>query len=127
MGSLLITQRSANVAKSILNQCNTMFGMRMYDDTGINFLSNYVGSGYAELLPTLAPQRVIAFGRGVRCAAPVVLDIYDSKLFREEYWAPRVGEVPLPGRQPEPQGPEADGGDHLSAASSGPTVQQPPG
>lgn len=104
LGSLLVTQRSANVAKSILNQCNTMFGMRMYDDTGINFLSNYIGSGYAGLLPTLAPQRVIAFGRGVRCAAPVVLDIYDSKLFRDNFWAPRVSGVPLPGEGPAPTG-----------------------
>jgi DNA helicase HerA-like ATPase len=102
MGTLLITQRSANVAKSILNQCNTMFGMRMYDDTGIGFLSNYVGSGYADLLPTLAAQRVIAFGRGVRCAAPVVLDVYDSKLFRDNFWTPRLMEIPLPGTHPNP-------------------------
>lgn len=37
MGCLLITQRTANVTKSILNQCNTIFAMRTFDDTGKDF------------------------------------------------------------------------------------------
>src|SRR5262249_35715719 len=30
-GCLVITQRTANVTKSILNQCNTIFALRVYD------------------------------------------------------------------------------------------------
>jgi DNA helicase HerA-like ATPase len=37
LGCLLVTQRTANVTKTILNQCNTTFAMRMFDDTGKDF------------------------------------------------------------------------------------------
>lgn len=43
-GCLLVNQRTANVAKTILNQCNTVFAMRTFDDTGKAFLANYLGS-----------------------------------------------------------------------------------
>lgn len=48
LGSLTITQRTANVSKSILNQCNTIFAMRIFDDTGKGFLENYIGTDYAD-------------------------------------------------------------------------------
>ena len=47
LGCLLITQRTANVTKTILNQCNTVFAMRIFDDTGKDFLANYIGGDYA--------------------------------------------------------------------------------
>lgn len=53
LGCLLITQRTANVTKTILNQCNTIFAMRTFDDTGKSFLSNFIGSDYADVLPSL--------------------------------------------------------------------------
>ena len=59
-GCLLVTQRTANVTKTILNQCNTIFAMRTFDDTGKEFLSNYIGSEYAKILPS--------FGIPLRCA-----------------------------------------------------------
>lgn len=40
-GCLLITQRTANVTKSILNQCNSVFALQMFDATGMEFLRNY--------------------------------------------------------------------------------------
>lgn len=95
LGCVVITQRSANVAKSILNQCNTTFGMRMYDETGMNFLSNYVGLSFAGLLPTLKPKRTIAFGRGIRSSAPVIVDVHDGEAFKQAYWDPVVPEIPL--------------------------------
>ena len=53
MGCLLITQRTANVTKTILNQCNTIFAMRSFDKTGKDFLSDYMGREYAEKLSLL--------------------------------------------------------------------------
>ena len=50
LGCLLITQRTANVTKTILNQCNTIFAMRTFDETGKEFLSNYIGKDYAGVL-----------------------------------------------------------------------------
>jgi hypothetical protein len=36
MGALIITQRTANVTKTILNQCNTIFGFQSFDQTGLS-------------------------------------------------------------------------------------------
>ena len=69
MGCLLITQRTANVTKSILNQCNTIFAMRMFDDTGRDFLSNYIGSDYAKILPSMEARHG-AFRQGVIVREP---------------------------------------------------------
>ena len=35
MGALIITQRTANVTKSILNQCNTILAFQSFDQTGL--------------------------------------------------------------------------------------------
>jgi hypothetical protein len=48
-GWLLVTQRTANVTKTILNQCNSIFAMRTFDETGKEVLSNYIGRPYADL------------------------------------------------------------------------------
>ena len=37
LGSFVITQRTANISKSILNQCNTIFALRIFDDTGKHY------------------------------------------------------------------------------------------
>jgi DNA helicase HerA-like ATPase len=81
LGSLVITQRTANVSKSILNQCNTIFAMRVFDDTGKGFLENYIGSDYANTLPTLEERHAIAIGKGVRLKQPVILQLNDRAHF----------------------------------------------
>ena len=81
LGSLVITQRTANVSKSILNQCNTIFAMRVFDDTGKGFLENYIGSDYANTLPTLDERHAIAIGKGVRLKQPVILQLNDRAQF----------------------------------------------
>jgi uncharacterized protein len=81
LGSLTITQRTANVSKSILNQCNTVFAMRVFDDTGKGFLENYIGSDYANTLPTLDERHAIAIGRGLRLKQPVIIQLNDRSQF----------------------------------------------
>jgi len=73
MGCLLITQRTANVTKTILNQCNTIFAMRTFDETGKEFLSNYIGSEYAAVLPSLEERHAVFFGRASTCENPVLI------------------------------------------------------
>ena len=34
LGCLVVSQRTANVTKTILNECNTVFAMRTFDETG---------------------------------------------------------------------------------------------
>lgn len=83
MGVMIISQRTANVTKTVLNQCHTVIAMRSYDSTGIEFLSNYVGSSYSGLLPTLPDRQMVAFGRASSCPTPVVLQVHDAERFRE--------------------------------------------
>lgn len=79
LGSFVITQRTANISKSILNQCNTIFAMRIFDDTGKQFLENYIGSDYSNLLPTLEERHCIAIGKSLKLKQPVILQLNDMK------------------------------------------------
>ena len=47
------------VTKTILNQCNSVFAMRTFDDTGKEFLANYLGRSYADVLPNLSERHAI--------------------------------------------------------------------
>lgn len=73
LGSFLVTQRTANISKSILNQCNTIFALRVFDDTGKQFLENYVGADYANALPTLEERHSVAVGKALMLKQPVIL------------------------------------------------------
>jgi hypothetical protein len=94
LGCVVITQRTANVTKSILNQCNTVFALRMFDQTGKEFLSNYVGSDYAAVLPNLAERHAILFGKASCCENPVLVRLNDRDAFegafRQAYPPPAI-------------------------------------
>lgn len=75
LGSMIITQRTANISKSILNQCNTIFALRVFDDTGKQFLENYIGSDYSNLLPTLEERHCVAIGKALKLKQPVILEL----------------------------------------------------
>ena len=77
LGSLVVTQRTANISKSILNQCNTIFALRVFDDTGKQFLENYIGRDYSNVLPTLEERHAIAIGKAMKLKQPVILELND--------------------------------------------------
>jgi len=79
LGSLIITQRTANISKSILNQCNTIFALRVFDDTGKQFLENYIGSDYSNTLPTLDERHAIVVGKALKLKQPVIIQLNDMK------------------------------------------------
>lgn len=81
LGCLVITQRTANVTKSILNQCNTVFALRVFDATGMEFLRNYVGQDYASVLSSLEDRHAVAFGRASSCRNPVLIRLNDRQDF----------------------------------------------
>lgn len=85
LGCLLITQRTANVTKTILNQCNTIFAMRTFDDTGKEFLSNYLGRSYAESLHNLQPQQAVLFGKASSCENPVLIGLNNRDKFKATF------------------------------------------
>ena len=83
LGCLLITQRTANVTKTILNQCNTIFAMRTFDETGKEFLSNYIGKDYTTVLSSLPERHAVFFGKGSTCENPVLLRLNDRTDFKK--------------------------------------------
>jgi hypothetical protein len=91
LGCLVITQRTANVTKSILNQCNTVFGLRVFDATGMEFLKNYVGEDYAAVLSTLEDRHAVVFGRASSCRDPVLARLNDRADFLKVFRQAAVG------------------------------------
>ena len=85
LGCLLITQRTANVTKTILNQCNSIFAMRTFDDTGKEFLGNYIGSEYSRVLPSLKERHAVFFGKASSCDDPVMIRLNDRDKFLEAF------------------------------------------
>lgn len=87
-GSIVVTQRTATVTKSILNQCNTIFALRVYDQTGTEFLGNFIGSDYARLLANLRDRTAVVFGKASSCHSPLLVDLNDSNLLGE--WREKI-------------------------------------
>lgn len=71
-----------NISKSILNQCNTIFALRIFDDTGKNFLENYIGMDYANVLPTLEERHVVAVGKALKLKQPIILQLNNRENFK---------------------------------------------
>lgn len=89
-GSIVVTQRTATVTKSILNQCNTVFALRVYDQTGTEFLGNFIGSDYARLLANLPDRHAIVFGKASSCHSPLLVELNDSTKLEE--WRKSIAE-----------------------------------
>lgn len=83
LGSLLITQITANISKSALSQCNTIFAMRSFDDTSKDFLANYLGRNYVESLPSLEERHAIIIGKGIDTKIPLTVKLNDKSLFEK--------------------------------------------
>ncbi|MGL5831028.1 MAG: ATP-binding protein [Candidatus Altimarinota bacterium] len=82
LGSFIVTQRTANISKSILNQCNTIFALRVFDDTGKHFLENYIGSDYSNTLPTLEERHAIVVGKALNLKQPVIIRLNERAMIQ---------------------------------------------
>jgi hypothetical protein len=101
LGCLVVTQRTANVTKTILNQCNTVFAMKTFDETGKEFLASYIGRAYSETLSSLPERHAVFFGRASSCENPVLIRLNDRDQFRAAFRAqfppPQMGRRSPPG------------------------------
>jgi hypothetical protein len=79
LGFMLITQRTANVTKSILNQCNTIFAFQAYDETGFDFMKNYMGEHYVQALPNLKKRQGVLVGKASVSDRPLIVRFDDQK------------------------------------------------
>ena len=87
LGCLVVTQRTANVTKTILNQCNTVFAMRTFDETGKEFLANYIGKDYAASLSAISERHAVLFGKASSCENPILIRLNDREEFRQAFRA----------------------------------------
>jgi len=77
LGSLVVTQRTANVTKTILNQCNTIFALQSFDQTGLDFLKNYMGEEYSRTISTLPVRTSVLVGKASSSTRPILFQIED--------------------------------------------------
>lgn len=82
VGFILISQRTATVKKTVLNQCNTMISFRAYDETSFNFLSSYYGDEYVKEISHLKndgnSRYIIASGKAVVADRPVIVELKEN-------------------------------------------------
>ncbi|MDD9868059.1 MAG: DUF87 domain-containing protein [Candidatus Campbellbacteria bacterium] len=78
IGFLVIAQRTANVSKTVLTQCNTVICFQAFDETSFSFLGNYVGKEMVQTLPNLKQYHAIITGKAVKSNIPMIIDLKRS-------------------------------------------------
>lgn len=77
IGFVVIAQRTANVSKTVLTQCNTVIAFQCYDGTSLEFLSHYLPPQLVKALPSLPPRHAVAVGKAVRGSVPLIFQVPD--------------------------------------------------
>lgn len=72
---VLISQRTAVVAKSALSQCENIIAFRSVDRTGLDYLDTIAGRDTSDMLPSLKQGQALVFGPAFSCDSPVVVQI----------------------------------------------------
>jgi uncharacterized protein len=75
IGFLVIAQRTANVSKTVLTQCNTLIVFQQFDRTSAEFLSNYMGPEMTQALQNLPPRKAVAVGKAFRSGLPTIFEV----------------------------------------------------
>jgi DNA helicase HerA-like ATPase len=72
---ILISQRTAVVAKSALSQCETMIAFRSVDQTGLDYLDQIAGGGVRNILPSLKQGEALVLGTAISSDRPVAIKV----------------------------------------------------
>lgn len=75
IGFLVIAQRTANVSKTVLTQCNTVICFQAFDETSFTFLGNYVGKDMVQTLPNLKQYHAVVAGKAIKANIPMIIDL----------------------------------------------------
>lgn len=99
VGLLVIAQRTANVSKTVLTQCNTVICFQQFDRTSFEFLNSFMGGDAENILPNLKLRTAVAAGKAIRSTAPLVFRV------------PEIQEISRPGEmgRPDEAPPDAQG------------------
>lgn len=79
IGLLVIAQRTANVSKTILTQCNSIIAFQEYDKTSIDFLANYFGQEISGTLNELKFRQAVAAGKAFKSNVPMIFEVPEIK------------------------------------------------
>lgn len=74
IGLIVIAQRTANVSKTILTQCNSIIAFQEFDKTSTDFLANYMDASHLRTLSTLKFRTGIAVGKAFKSTVPVLFE-----------------------------------------------------
>ena len=72
---VLISQRTAVVAKSALSQCENLIAFRNVDQTGLDYLEAIAGNEVRKTLPRLKQGQALVVGPAMSAETPVVIDV----------------------------------------------------
>lgn len=75
VGLMVIAQRTANVSKTVLTQCNTIICFQAFDDTSFTFLGNYIGKDLVQALPNLKKYHAIVTGKAIKSNVPMIVNL----------------------------------------------------
>jgi hypothetical protein len=77
VGFIVIAQRTANVSKTVLTQCNSVIAFQQFDKTSADFLGNYMGADFVSALTRLRPRHAIAVGKAFSGGTPIIFEVPD--------------------------------------------------
>lgn len=83
VGFMIIAQRTANVSKTVLTQCNTVICFQAFDETSFAFLGNYLGKDLARTLPHLKQYHAVVAGKAMKSSVPMIVDLTEKQPSRE--------------------------------------------
>jgi len=75
IGFVVIAQRTANVSKTVLTQCNSVVAFQQFDKTSADFLGNYMGDDFISSLTRLKPRHAIAVGKAFSSGTPMIFNV----------------------------------------------------
>lgn len=73
---ILISQRTAVVAKSALSQCENLVAFRSVDQTGLDYLEALAGGEVRPILPKLQQGEALVFGPAISSELPVAVSVF---------------------------------------------------
>ena len=74
---ILVSQRTAVVAKTALSQCENVIAFKSVDQTGLDYLEAVLGSHARDMLPTLQQGEALVCGPAVSSDSPVAIKVAD--------------------------------------------------
>lgn len=86
IGFIVIAQRTANVSKTVLTQCNSFIAFQQFDKTSGDFFGNILGKDMVATLPRLKKRQAIAVGKAFKANMPMIFEV--GNIAEEEYVIP---------------------------------------